>query len=209
MGHRVRPQARLIACRSWPPRPCDDRGDVDPGAPSDAGSTSGHAWRRRLKKKPGASAWNRDRRQDVDHRKFFAHSAGLGHPDGTPNFCRNHVSEIDRNVEFRKITRELDGLPPERTRTQVRLERIQEIVAKDRFNERLVLIGIWARLVLITALVLSLFWWPYGHRCGFPLAAYLISNAVVIVGGVTLAVRGWRDRMVPVFVGSALCIAIA
>ena len=119
------------------------------------------------------------------------------------------MSEIDWNVEFRKVARELNGLPPERTRTQIRLERIQHIVAKDRFNERLILIGIWARLVLITVLVLALFWWPYGHRCGFPLAAYLMSNAVVIVGGVTLAVRGWRDRMVPVFVGSALCIAIA
>jgi hypothetical protein len=119
------------------------------------------------------------------------------------------VSDINWNVEFRKITRELDGLPPERTRTQVRLERIQQIVAKDRFNDRLVVIGIWARLILIAALALSLFWWPYGRSCGFPLAAYLMSNAVVIVGGVALAVRGWRDHMVPVFVGSALCMAIA
>jgi len=119
------------------------------------------------------------------------------------------VNDINWNVEFRKITRELDGLPPERTRTQIRLERIQQIVAKDRFNERLVLVGIWARLVLIAALVLSLFWWPYGRDCGFPLAAYLMSNAVVIVGGVALAVCGWRDRMVAVFIGSALCMAIA
>lgn len=158
---------------------------------------------------PERRFWPANSRQDVDHRNLFTHSAALGHHDVTPHSFRHHVNDINWNVEFRKITRELDGLPPERTRTQIRLERIQEIVAKDRLNERLVLIGIWARLVLITALVLSLFWWPYGHDCGFPLVAYLMSNAVVIVGGVALAVRSWRDRMVPVFVGSALCMAIA
>jgi hypothetical protein len=122
---------------------------------------------------------------------------------------RHHVSDIDWNLELRKITREYDGLPPERTRTQLRLQKIQEIAAKDRFQERLSLIGIWARLILIAALGLSLFWWPYGRHCGAPLAAYLLSHAMVIVGGVVLAVRTWRDRLGWVFSGSALCVIAA
>jgi len=119
------------------------------------------------------------------------------------------VSEIDWNVELRKIEREFTGLPPERTRTQLRLQKIQEITAKERVRERLTLVGIWTRLVLVAALTVALFWWPYGHNCGMPLAGFLLSNATAIVGGSVLAVRGWRDRMVWVFAGSAACVAVA
>ena len=120
-----------------------------------------------------------------------------------------YVSDIDWRVELRKIEREYDGLPPERTRTQIRLQRIQEIAAKQRFGERLSLVGIWVRLILVAALALSLFWWPYGHKCGFPLVSFLLSNAMVIVGGIALGVRTWRDRNAWVFSGAAVCAIVA
>lgn len=119
------------------------------------------------------------------------------------------MSDIDWSVELRKIEREYDGLPPERTRTQVRLQRIQEIAAKERFSVRLSLVGIWVRLFLVAALAVSLFWWPYGHHCGLPLASFLLSQTMVIVGAVALAVRTWRDRFGWVFSGSALCAVVA
>jgi hypothetical protein len=119
------------------------------------------------------------------------------------------VSEIDWNVELRKIEREFTGLPPERTRTQLRLQKIQEITAKARFRERLTLVGIWTRLVLVATLTVALFWWPYGRSCGMPLTGFLLSNATAIVGGAVLAVRGWRDRMAWVFVGAAACVVVA
>jgi hypothetical protein len=121
----------------------------------------------------------------------------------------HQVSDIDWNLELRKIEREYDGLPPERSRTQLRLQKIQEIAAKDRFLERLALIGIWARLTLIAALGVSLFWWPYGLGCGMPLAAYLFSNGIVIIGAVALGMRAWRDRLPWVFLGSTGCVALA
>jgi hypothetical protein len=127
------------------------------------------------------------------------------------------VSEIDWNIELRKIEREYDGLPPEPPRlpkrrsskTEFRMERIQEIAAKYEFYDRLAVIGLWARLVLVATLAVSLFGWPYGRECGFPLAAFLVSNALAIVGGASLAARTWRDRMVWPFVGAALVIMIA
>jgi len=120
-----------------------------------------------------------------------------------------HVSDIDWNLELRKIEREYDGLPPERSRTQLRLQKIQEITAKDRFQERLALVGIWVRLILIAALGVSLFWWPYGRSCGMPLAAYLFSNGIVIIGAGTLAIRSWQDRLPWLFSGSTVCVALA
>jgi len=119
------------------------------------------------------------------------------------------VSDIDWTVELRKIEREYAGLPPERTRTQIRLEKIREITAKERFQERLAIFGIWARLTLVGALAISLFWWPYGHDCGFRLAAYLASHTVVIIAGVALALRTWRDRLAWPFVGATLFAVVA
>jgi hypothetical protein len=119
------------------------------------------------------------------------------------------VSQIDWGVELRKIEREFDGLPPERTRTQLRLQKIKELTERDRFDERLALVGIWARLILVAALATSLYWWPYGRDCGFPLAAFLISHTMVIIGGLSIAVRTWRDRLVWPFLGSGLFILSA
>jgi hypothetical protein len=128
------------------------------------------------------------------------------------------MSEIDWNTELRKIVREYDGLPPEParatrprrpSRTEIRLERIQEIAAKYEFYERLSAIGVWARLALVAALAVSLFWWPYGRDCGFGLVAFLVSNAMAIVGGASLLVPTWRDRTPWPFAGSLLVVALA
>jgi len=140
--------------------------------------------------------------------RFFASLGGVLKPFLSLSLLP-HVSDIDWNVELRKIEREFTGLPPERTRTQIRLQKIQEIAAKDRFLEQLSVIGIWARLVLVAVLAMSLFWWPYGRTCGFPLVAFLLSNVTVIVGGAALALPAWRDRMPWVFGGAAACIVLA
>ena len=128
---------------------------------------------------------------------------------GHPTLFGPHVSEINWNVELRKIEREFDGLPPERSRTQIRLQKIQEMVAREQFEERLALVGAWARLVLVGTLATSLFWWPYGRDCGFPLVAFLISNLMVIIGGLSIGFRAWRDHLVWQFVGSAMFMLVA
>jgi hypothetical protein len=119
------------------------------------------------------------------------------------------VSDIKWTQELRKIEREYDGLPPLHTRTQIRMQKIQEIISKGKFEQRLSMIGIWTRLALVATLGTALFWWPYGNACGFPLATFLASYAIVIVGGLAVAARTWRDRLVWQFVGSALVIIAA
>jgi len=147
----------------------------------------------------------------VDHRKLDPLGATMWLLWSTSfhSITLPHVSDIDWNLELRKIEREYDGLPPERSRTQLRLQKIQEIAAKDRFLARLALVGIWAQLILFAALGTSLFWWPYGRSCGMPLAAYLFSYGIVIIGAVTLALRAWRDRLPWIFIGSMASVALA
>jgi len=136
------------------------------------------------------------------------------------------VSEIDWNVEFRKVLRDLDGLPPEptrtptpprqiaktppeRIRTQVREQPVRRSAPTEPVGDRLYAFGIWARLILVAGLGVGLFWWPYGHGCGYALAGYLTSNAIVVIGGALLALRTWEDRMPWAFLGSALCVGVA
>jgi len=99
--------------------------------------------------------------------------------------------------------------PRRPSKTEFRLARIQEISAKYAFYERLSVIGVWTRLVLIGALTVSLYWWPYGRACGFGLAAFLASNAVAIVAGLSLSVRTWRDRTPWPFTGSLVFVVLA
>jgi len=130
-----------------------------------------------------------------------------------PQPLGDRMSDIDWNVELRKIVREYDGLPPERSRTQIRLQKIQEIVARDRLrgrlDEQLAVVGFWVRFALVGVLAFSLFGWPYGHRCGFPLVAFLLANVTVIAAGLALAVETWREQMVRAFLLSTLFVATA
>ncbi|MFI5227899.1 MAG: hypothetical protein ACHQWU_02450 [Gemmatimonadales bacterium] len=119
------------------------------------------------------------------------------------------MSGINWSVELRKIEREYDGLPPARSRTQIRLQKVQEILARGRLEERLAALGVWVRLALIAALTAGLHWWPYGHDCGFSLAAYLASQAMVIAGGLSLAISTWRNQLVRPFAGAVVFCLIA
>ena len=122
------------------------------------------------------------------------------------------------NTQRPQTARERDGFHPKGARaqrprrpskTEFRLARIQEISAKYAFYDRLSVIGVWTRLVLIGALTVALFWWPYGRDCGFGLVAFLGSNATAIVAGLALSARTWRDRTPWPFTGSLLFVALA
>ncbi len=134
-------------------------------------------------------------------------------------------SDIRWSQELRKIEREYDGLQPAPaqpkarakarvkprapSRTQIRLQKVQEIIARGRLEEQLAAVGVWARLALVGALATSLFWWPYQHDCGFPLAAYLSAHVMVLVGGMTLAMQAWRERAVWPFAGVTTFMLVA
>lgn len=117
------------------------------------------------------------------------------------------MTHIDWNLELRKLKHDYDGFPP-RTRTGIDRQKTH-IAGQPQLSERMSLVVIWGQLVLVVALVVSLFWWPYGHQCGLPLAGLLGANAMVIVGGAALCVRCWQSRLPLVFSGSAVAIVVA
>ena len=105
------------------------------------------------------------------------------------------AAEIDWNVELRKLVREYDGLPPERTPARVRAERALAAREKARESELAERIATWARVLLVALLASSLAFWPYGRACGWTLGGFVGACAMVAIGGLWAAARAWRARL--------------
>ena len=112
------------------------------------------------------------------------------------------MSEIDWNLELRKIERQYDGLPPEPSASVVKARKAREQRQREQVEARVAQFGAVARLVLVATLVTALYWWPYATRCGLDLAALLVAQSMVIVGGLWAAAYAWRHRL-------AACHAVA
>jgi hypothetical protein len=140
----------------------------------------------------------------VHHRGISAPSRAFDCPRRRGSFTPSVIPVSETNWNTARAPR-----PRRPSKTEFRLARIQEISAKYAFYDRLSVIGVWTRLVLVGALTVSLFWWPYGRDCGFGLVAFLASNAMAIVAGLSLTARTWRDRTPWPFTGALLFVAVA
>lgn len=105
------------------------------------------------------------------------------------------MSEIDWNVELRKIEREYDGLPPEPSPAELRAQRAAEARAREEAERSLAVFGAMLRLLLVGLLLGALWWWPYATGCGSGLAALLAAQTMVVVGGLWAAVYTFRHQL--------------
>ena len=105
------------------------------------------------------------------------------------------MSEIDWNVELRRIEREFDGLPPEPSAAALRARKAAEQRAREEAEARLAGFGAIARVALVASLAGALWWWPYGTSCGPHLAGFLGAQSMIVVGGLAAAVHCWRHRL--------------
>lgn len=98
-------------------------------------------------------------------------------------------------AQLKKIEREFEGLPPEPSPALKKMQSEEDRRAQERVQQRAAKIGGGARLVLVAALFLALAFWPYERGCGLGLFEYLGVEAVIIVGGVWVALTTWRYRL--------------
>jgi hypothetical protein len=68
------------------------------------------------------------------------------------------------------------------------------------------LVALWARLLLGSALGVTITQWPYVHACGLPLVEYFGAVAMVMVAGGWIAVASWTRRHAPVHVLALLLV---
>jgi len=105
------------------------------------------------------------------------------------------VAQDDWAVQLKKIEREFDGLPPEPSPAFKKFQSEEERRAKERAAQRVALIGVFARLILVAAVGVALLFWPYANDCGVGLFGFLGAEAVIVVGGVWIGVTTWRARL--------------
>jgi hypothetical protein len=55
-------------------------------------------------------------------------------------------------------------------------------------------VALYARLLGAVALGVGILFWPYGARCGLPLAGFLGATAVIALSGIWAAAATWRHR---------------
>jgi hypothetical protein len=105
------------------------------------------------------------------------------------------AQQDDWSVQLKKIEREFEGLPPEPSPALKKLQSEEERRAQERTQQRAAMFGGGARLILVFALFAALAVWPYERECGMGLFEYLGVEAVVIVGGLWVALTTWRARL--------------
>jgi hypothetical protein len=105
------------------------------------------------------------------------------------------MSEIDWNVELRKVERQFDGLPPEPTSAEVRARLAAEREAKQQQDAMGNAVATWARLLLVVSLAGALRFWPYPRECGPGLFGYMGTEIVMVLGALWVIACTWRHRM--------------
>lgn len=103
------------------------------------------------------------------------------------------MDDIDKQMAA--IDKAMADVPavPEEPAAAARTRRVTP--ARPPEGGRREVVGVWARLVLVTMLALGLTVWPYAHACGLGLAGYLAALGVTIGTGAWTAVSTWRLRL--------------
>jgi hypothetical protein len=118
------------------------------------------------------------------------------------------VAEEDWSTQLKKIERQFDGLPPEPSPAFKKLQSEEERRAKERAQQRSAMFGAGARLVLVFALFAALVFWPYENACGTGLFGYVGVEAVIVAGGIWVAITTWRYRLPRMHALSLLIILV-
>ena len=102
---------------------------------------------------------------------------------------------INWKSELRKIEREYDGLPPEISPEEARVQHSALRRAHEQAQQRAAAIAAAVRIALVVSLPAGLHWWPYASDCGLPLVGFVAAEVMVAVGGLWVATFAWRHRL--------------
>jgi len=116
------------------------------------------------------------------------------------------MPQDDWSTQLKKIEREFEGLPPEPSPAFKKLQSEEQRRAQERAQQRAGMIGGGARLVLVAALGVALAFWPYENSCGSGLFGYLAVEAVIVIGGLWVAITTWRARLPKMHILSLLIV---
>lgn len=70
-------------------------------------------------------------------------------------------------------------------------------------------LAVWARLVLVVALAVGMYFWPYTHICGVGLFSYMGAATLMGTGALWAAASSWQSRLARAHAASMLMLIVA
>jgi hypothetical protein len=105
------------------------------------------------------------------------------------------MSDVNWDVELKKIEREYSGLAPEPTAAQKQARLNAERRAREIRDSAQAGAGATVRLALVAAMFGALFIWPYQRDCGMGLFGYMAVQASIAVGALWVLTFTWQHRL--------------
>ena len=68
---------------------------------------------------------------------------------------------------------------------------------------------VWARLLLVVALAIGMYFWPYARSCGFGLYSYMGAATLMGTGALWAAASSWQSRLARAHAASMLMLIAA
>ena len=129
---------------------------------------------------------------------------------GAPSFRhRSDVSQTDWDRELKRIEREFEVGSADPI---IRLDNSRKAAARNGKGERPARTGalvVWIRVVLVVALAVGMYFWPYARACGVGLFSYMGAATLVGAGALWAAASSWQARLVRAHAASMLMLIVA
>lgn len=126
-----------------------------------------------------------------------------------PNRHRNGVSQTDWDRELKRIEREFDSGAGD---PFIRLEPSRKPAGRPISDPRRTgpsPLAVWGRLLLVVALAVGMYYWPYARSCGFGLYSYMGAATLVGAGALWAATSSWQARLARAHAASMLMFILA
>jgi hypothetical protein len=119
------------------------------------------------------------------------------------------VSQTNWDRELKRIEREFDsGAGDPFIRLEPSRKPAERQVSGPRRTSPSAL-AVWGRLLLVIALAIGMYYWPYARVCGFGLYAYMGAAILIGAGALWAATSSWQARMARAHGASMLLFILA
>ena len=116
------------------------------------------------------------------------------------------MSDINWDVEVKKLEREFIGLAPEPSGAQRQAKLSADRRAQQQRDAATARFGATMRLALVAGLFGALFLWPYQRECGMGLIGYVMVEVVIAAGALWIATFTWQHRVARAHVAALLIL---
>ena len=119
------------------------------------------------------------------------------------------MSQTDWDRELKRIEREFEGGSADPIIRLDHSRKVAERHAKDQKKVRIGALAVWVRLVLVVALAVGMYFWPYARACGVGLFGYMGAATIVGAGSLWVSASSWQARLVRAHAVSMLMLIVA